>query len=132
MIDCTGSMGHYNHTVRERCREISDKLKQNKILKNYDIKCERVFYRDPFDCMHDKHKNHPSGTVDELKYRMASIHSYGGGDITEDWLGTYNLALDKKMNWKENSLKIIIHIADAGVHSSRFNDDDYAHISYKN
>ena len=63
---------------------------------------------------------------------MASIHSYGGGDITEDWLGTYNLALDKKMNWKENSLKIIIHIADEGVHSSRFNDDDYAHISYKN
>ena len=99
MIDCTGSMGHYNHTVRERCREISDKLKQNKILKNYDIKCERVFYRDPFDCMHDKHKYHPLGTVDELKYRMASIHSYGEGDITEDWLGTYNSALDKKI-WR--------------------------------
>ena len=42
----------------------------------------------------------------------------GGGDTPEDWAGGYNIALQNK-SWR-NGNRLIIHIADAGVHG---NDD---------
>ena len=35
------------------------------------------------------------------------------------------------MKWRDNSIKIIIHIADAGAHTLRFSDGDIAHNDYK-
>jgi hypothetical protein len=44
MIDSTGSMGDWINGVKDKCKEISDKLNENEILKNYDIKFGGVFY----------------------------------------------------------------------------------------
>ena len=127
MIDSTGSMGDWINGVKDKCKEISDKLNENEILKNYDIKFGGVFYRDPIDCLYDKHEYQPLGTVSELKEGMTYISAKGGGDEPEDWVGAYDLALDERMKWREDSLKIIIHIADAGAHTLRFTEDDYKH-----
>ena len=59
---------------------------------------------------------------------MNSIEAKGGGDTPEDWVGAYEYALNKyKMKWRKKSIKIIIHIADAGAHALRFSDDDIKH-----
>ena len=127
MIDSTGSMANWINGVKNKCKEISDKLKQNEILKNYDINFGGVFYRDPIDSYYDEHEYQPLGSVDDFKRGIACISAKGGGDLPEDWVGAYDLALDEKMNWRKNSIKIIIHIADAGAHTIRFTDGDYSH-----
>ena len=131
MIDSTGSMSHWINGVKDKCKEISDKLKEDEILKNYDIKFGGVFYRDPVDCDYDEHEYQPLGTVDELKDGMTTISASGGGDLPEDWVGAYDIVLDENMNWRENSLKIIIHIADACAHTIRFTEGNYRHNLYK-
>ena len=128
MIDSTGSMMSWINGVKNKCKEILNKLNENKKLKNYDIKFGGVFYRDPVDCITDKHEYKSLGDVDSLKTKMETISAEGGGDAPEDWYGAYQIVLDElKMKWRKNSLKIIIHIADAGAHTLRFNDYDFKH-----
>ena len=67
MIDSTGSMDHWINGVKNKCKEISRKLKQNEILKNYDINFGGVFYKDPIDCEEDEHEYISLGSVDEEK-----------------------------------------------------------------
>ena len=125
LIDSTGSMSSWLSGVKEKCKEILDKLNENSKLKNYDIKFGGVFYRDPVDSSDDKNEYQPLGDVENLKNKMNSIDAIGGGDEPEDWVGGYQLALDKnKMNWRMKSIKIIIHIADAGAHGERFSSND--------
>jgi hypothetical protein len=125
MIDSTGSMSSWISGVKNKCKEISDKLNENIKLKNYDIKYGGVFYRDPINCTSDNHEYQPLGDVYNLKNRMESIVAKGGGDTPEDWVGGYKLITNKlAMNWRRKSLKIIIHIADAGAHGKRFSDGD--------
>ena len=38
-------------------------------------------------------------------------------------IGAYEIALTE-MNWRKDSIKIIIHIADAGAYHFRFSDED--------
>ena len=152
MIDSTGSMEDWINGVKNKCNEILDKLNENPKIKQYSIKFGGVFYRDPVDCppnkkkkselfmfessekSHngDKHEHQPLGSVDNLRVKMNSIEAYGGGDTPEDWVGAYEIALDNdKMKWRENSIKIIIHIADAGAHTLRFSDGDTKHNEKK-
>ena len=126
MIDSTGSMSNWIEGVKNKCEEISRNLKVN--IKNFDMKFGGVFYRDPIDVPSDENEHQPLGSVENLKAKMVSISATGGGDIPEDWVGGYRLALDKVlMKWRKNSIKIIIHIADAGAHSLRFSDGDTKH-----
>ena len=125
MIDSTGSMGGWISGVKNKCKEISDKLNENIKLRNYDIKYGGVFYRDPINEYSDKHEYQPLGNVYSLKNKMKYIDAYGGGDVPEDWVGGYRIVTNKNMmKWRENSLKIIIHIADAGAHGKRFSYGD--------
>ena len=132
MIDSTGSMEDWINGVKNKCQDILDKLNENKKLKLYNIKFGGVFYRDPIDTVDkekkDEHEHQPLGNVDELKIKMKDINTKGGGDTPEDWVGAYKLALDKScMKWRKRSIKIIIHIADAGAHTLRFSDGDKKH-----
>ena len=125
MIDSTGSMSGWINGVKNKCKEISDKLNENIKLKNYDIKYGGVFYRDPIDSISDKHDHQPLGDVNNLKKKLESIIATGGNDTPEDWVGGNSLVINKKnMNWRKDSTKIIIHIADAGAHGKRFSDGD--------
>jgi len=46
---------------------------------------------------------------------------HGGGDEPEDWVGAYKL-VNEKISWR-NGNKLIIHLADAGVHGKLFNPE---------
>ena len=133
MIDSTGSMGGWILGVTNKCKEILDKLiNDNPKLKNYEIKCGGVFYRDPVDKPGDINEYQSLGDVSSLKLRLESIskNATGGGDTPEDWVGAYKIVLNNDiMKWRENSIKIIIHIADAGAHSLRFSEGDEKHNS---
>ena len=125
MIDSTGSMSSWISGVKEKCKEILDKLNENSKARNYDIKFGGVFYRDPIDSKGDINDYQSLGDVNSLKNKMMSISATGGGDLPEDWVGGYTIALDQaKMNWRPKSIKIIIHIADAGAHGERFSPGD--------
>ena len=136
MIDSTGSMSSWIKGVKDKCNEILDKLvNENPKLKNYDIKFGGVFYRDPVDSSSDEHEYQPLSTVFDLKTKMESIEAKGGGDIPEDWYGAFSIALNGElMKWRTESVKIIIHIADAGAHTLRFSDGDNKHndLMYEN
>ena len=132
MIDSTGSMSSWINGVKDKCKEILDKLNENIKLRDYDIRFGGVFYRDPVDSYGDIHEYQPLGDVNNLKIKLMSIEAEGGGDAPEDWVGGYEIALNKNyMKWRDNSIKIIIHIADAGAHTLRFSDGDIAHNDYK-
>lgn len=48
------------------------------------------------------------------------LQTYGGGDDwLEDWVSGYDYLLHK-INWKDNSIKIVIHICDAEGHGTSF------------
>ena len=129
MIDSTGSMGSWISGVKNKCNNILENFNKNEIFKNYDIQFGGVFYRDPVDESSDIHEYQPLGSVYSLKNKMSSIIAKGGGDAPEDWVGGYELALNN-MGWREKSIKIIIHIADAGAHTLRFSDGDTKHNDY--
>ena len=61
----------------------------------------------------------------DLEKNIEKVKPYGGGDIPEDWVGGYDLALNK-MEWR-NGIKLIIHIADAGAHGTVFTKEDKKH-----
>ena len=42
--------------------------------------------------------------------------------MAEDWVGAYDLVLNK-INWRKGN-KLIIHIADAGAHGAEYTDND--------
>jgi hypothetical protein len=57
--------------------------------------------------------------MEDLKNKISTIRAYGGGgDGAEDWVGGYELALNK-MDWRKG-IKLIIHIADDGAHGEEF------------
>ena len=132
MIDSTGSMAKWIKGVKEKCQVILDKLNENPKLKSYDIKFGGIFYRDPVDEPSDIHEYQHLGTVSDLKAKMADIKAKGGNDTPEDWYGAYEIVFDQeKMKWTEESIKIIIHIADAGAHTLRFSNGDKKHNDKK-
>ena len=59
-----------------------------------------------------------------MKKGMDYVKADGGGDIPEDCDGGYDLALDDYMDWRKNSLKIIIHLDDERAHIKKFSDRD--------
>ena len=123
MIDSTCSMQGWINVVKNNCIKFFNSLKENKILKNFDIQFGGVFYRDPVYSIADYHEYQPLGNVYDLKKKMDCIQGTGGGDQPEDWIGAYEIALTW-MNWRKDSIKIIIHIADAGAHHFRFSEED--------
>ena len=128
MIDSTESMANWIEGVKAKCLDILNDLKKNTNLKDFDIQFGGVFYRDPVDSKEDKHEYQHLGDCESLKRKMETIKAKGGGDIPEDWVGAYKIATDNnKIKWREDSIKIIIQMADAGAHSLRFSYGDIRH-----
>ena len=52
---------------------------------------------------------------------MQGYELQNGGDVAEDWVSGFRIALDN-LNWG-NGTKLIFHIADAPAHGKKFNFD---------
>ena len=114
LIDATGSMGREIKAAKENVIDIFKKLTESN--KGYNFRFGSVFYRDKIDCPNDKDEYFQfTDNMIDLKEKIGTIKADGGGDTPEDWVGGYEIALND-MKWRENGIKLIIHIADAGAH----------------
>ena len=123
LIDATGSMGREIKAANDYVIQIFKDLTK-KYKNEFKFKFGAVFYRDKIDSKSDENECFPlTEDMEELKKKISKIKPYGGGDIPEDWVEGYNMALSENMNWR-NGTKLIIHIADAGAHGKEFSKDD--------
>ena len=117
IVDATGSMASYIQAAKEETQNISEDLRQ--AYPEMMFKYGYIFYRDPIDSESDIHETIDlTDNVNSLPGQISKIHSYGGGDEPEDWVGAYKIA-NEKISWR-NGVRIIIHLADAGAHGNLF------------
>ena len=90
----------------------------NKLIKsypNYDFQFGIIFYNDPIDITTDFNDYiQLTKELNKIKYFVDKWNIQSGGDEAEDWVGGYNIALNK-INWR-NVKKIVVHICDAPAH----------------
>jgi len=121
LIDGTGSMGREINAARDYVIKIYEELTTK--YKDYNFNFGSVFYRDKIDSKRDKDEYFLlTDNMTNLKNNISTVRAYGGGDGPEDWVGGYEIALNK-MNWRKG-IKLIIHIADAGAHGEEFSKGD--------
>ena len=121
LIDATGSMGREIKAVKEYVIKILDDLKKK--YTDFNFHFGAVFYRDKIDSEGDKNEYFPlTDDMEDLKKKISTIKVYGGGDIPEDWVEGYKIAINE-MKWRKG-IKLIIHIADAGAHGIEFSKRD--------
>ena len=84
-------------------------------MENYVLSLAAIFYRDPIDSYYDIHEifDFDKNALNFKNFTM-NIRATGGADGPEDWAGAFNLA--KNLSWQNDSLKFIVHIADAPGH----------------
>ena len=121
LIDSTGSMSSYLSQTKNKCIDISKKLMEH--YKKINFKFGAVFYKDPVDCIEDIHSFFPlTSNINQLQKSFDQVTASGGGDAPEDWVGAYDIILNKiKFT---NSTTIVIHICDAPAHGNIFCDDN--------
>ena len=121
LIDGTGSMGSEINAARDYVIKIFEELTTK--YKDYNFHFGSVFYRDKIDSKSDKDEYFLlTDNMTSLKNNISTVQADGGRDIPEDWVGGYEIALNK-MNWRKG-IKLIIHIADAGAHGEEFSKGD--------
>ena len=120
LVDATDSMRGSIDKVKTYCGDIAEILEKDKL---YDFKFGAVFYKDPVDTKKDENKYWDlTDNMFALQNFVSGIIVGGGGDIPEDWVGGYDLALHQ-MHWR-NGHKLIIHITDAGAHGTEYSRGD--------
>ena len=125
LIDATGSMGREIIAAKENVIEIFEKLTESN--KDYNFRFGSVFYRDKIDEPDDENEFFQfTDNMKDLQEKIGKVKATGGGDLPEDWVEGYKIALND-MKWRENGIKLIIHIADAGAHGIRFTKRDKRH-----
>lgn len=117
LIDSTGSMGA--ETKKASKLIIENSIDLNKKYLYYDFQFGIVFYNDPIDCQKDKNDFFQLGRdIDGIKKFCDNWANQSGGDDAEDWVGGYDIALNKIL-WR-NGKKIIVHICDAPAHGKKY------------
>ena len=120
-VDITGSMGEYLNGVKEYCKDISQKLKNE--LPNFEFSYGGIFYSDPVDVNTDRNICiNLTPDIDKFKDFVTNIQLLDGGDGPEDWYGAYNIAVNQ-IKWRDG-IRCIIHIADAGAHGTDYSPGD--------
>ena len=121
LIDATGSMDKEIKAAKTHVIHIFEELKNN--YKDYKFQFGAVFYRDQIDSIGDKNEYFPlTEDMKDLKNNISKIVPDGGGDIPEDWVAGYKIALND-IKWRDG-IKLIIHIADAGAHGVEYSKND--------
>ena len=117
LIDSTGSMGEETKKASKLIIENSIYLTKKHFY--YDFQFGIIFYNDPIDCKSDKNDFFQlTKDIDGIKMFCDKWKNQSGGDGAEDWVGGYDIALNKIL-WR-NGKKIIAHICDAPAHGKKY------------
>ena len=117
LIDTTGGMGTCLRYLKDNLHDIYYTLLHE--FPKYDFQFGAVAYNDPIDMPSEKNDFFSlTNDMQKLRCALSQIHGGGGGDIPEDWVGAYTLALEK-ISWRKGR-KIIIHITDAPAHGQKW------------
>ena len=118
LVDATGSMVSIINQVKEKVVYIAANILNKTGMETYNLSLGAIFYRDPINSPNSPYHSHEifDFDINALNFRnsVSNISAKGGGDGPEDWAGAYNLA--KNLSWRNDSFKLIIHIADAPAH----------------
>ena len=124
LMDCTSSMRSYINEAKKNIEYVV-----NLIQEEYGNKVRIAFvgYRDHTDGDKRIECIQFTESISEFNKSIKDIKAIGGRDTPEDVLGGLEAVGD--MNWS-SKIKVLIHIADAPQHGSRFHDlgkvaDDY-------
>ena len=126
LVDATGSMGSYisevKNSIKNLVRELSSKhesLKLNIAFVAYRDYCDARTTYGQFQVLDF------TTSVEDFHSFVGTVTAAGGGDGPEDVFGGLEKVLS--LNWTAPSTRIVMHIADAPCHGSRFHSmgDDY-------
>eukprot|EP01083_Nonionella_stella_P231944 818664_1 len=115
VLDCTASMSSYIQSCKDNIISISSRL--SKEVQDCDVQFALVLYRDipPQDeTFITKLLNFTTLPI-KIQLELEEISARGGGDGPES-LTSALYTCHKNLNWRNNSIKIIIIITDAPPH----------------
>ena len=120
IIDNTSSMSSWINIVKEICVELFSEIVKKFNKYHFSFGC--VLYADKASTSYDENFA-IDFTEDEKKFKaeLEKIKEQSGGDVAEDWVSGYRIALDD-LSWG-NGTKLIFHFADAPAHGKIFNTD---------
>ncbi|EGC34843.1 hypothetical protein DICPUDRAFT_79436 [Dictyostelium purpureum] len=116
ILDCTGSMGRYIEQIKKDIVNLHENLKIK--YSNLDMSFGFIRYTD-FD-LGDTRTSilQLTKSTKEFVDFLELIKAEGGGDGPEDVFGGMDLI--KTVQWRLNSTRVVIHIADAPCHGSEY------------
>ena len=121
LMDSTGSIGDEVKIASNLLIQHAQSLYKNNPEKNFQFGF--VYYNDPIDVNTDyndylqltKDINKVGRFCDNWKIQ-------DGGDLSEDWVGGYNLSING-INWR-NGKRIIVHVCDAPAHGKKYSKNE--------
>ena len=120
IIDNTGSMGSWINVIKEICNNLFVEIVSK--FSKYEFSFGCVLYADKISINTDQnYKINFTKDENEFRSKLEKIKTQNGGDIAEDWVSGFQIALDE-LSWG-NGTKLIFHIADAPHHGAIFNTD---------
>ena len=120
IIDNTASMGNWINIIKEICHNLFVEI--TKKFSKYEFYFACALYADKPSISSDQNfKISFTKDENEFKSKLEEIELQNGGDVAEDWVSGFKIALDD-LNWG-NGTKLIFHIADAPQHGKHFNTD---------
>jgi 60 kDa SS-A/Ro ribonucleoprotein len=126
VLDCTGSMGAWIEEAKAKLLAITAKLREW-FSHDGELRVGFVGYRD----INDTGQQVVCALTEDFAKVQAVIEvqdASGGGDTPEDVAGAFAECL--KLSWREGAAKLMVHIADAPCHGTRFHGKSQLGDSY--
>mmetsp|Transcript_47683 Transcript_47683/g.102123 ORF Transcript_47683/g.102123 Transcript_47683/m.102123 type:complete len:1070 (+) Transcript_47683:107-3316(+) len=119
LVDCTGSMGPHIRAVKEHIRFIVYRMRAS--LPSAQLYLSFVGYRDHCDQVQSEVLPFTNSVPDFEKF-VESVRASGGGDTAEDVHGGVEEATKLDWNTNDAATRVLIHIADAPGHGSKYHN----------
>jgi hypothetical protein len=117
MIDATGSMASTIQAAHQRAVLLARGLR-DQFGNSLDVSFATICYRDPDEDGIPSEYCWFNRDAEQLQRFFGQVQAKGGGDTPEDWSAAIELLFS--LNWRSDSMKCVIWIADAPSHGLRY------------